>query len=748
MSAEKPVSLKRRKKLKLPTRNKRCVVHNVNVHSYGDILPFSDISWTKVLKSKVFRLNSEDPKTRLQDICEQVPEIYNETCHGYHKSCYATFTNLRLRQSKRKADDQPADDQAAGPSREKRVSLGSGILFSKDTCIICLKKWRYKKRLQEGVIKCVTETAKNSISEAAKLKSDSRVIGLTESSCLVAQEAYYHETCRRDYTRKKERKKSATCSDEVQIETEKAHAHAFNYITEYVENQIIQNSNVERMTMLKEKYLSFIQSKHPHVYNPHYKTCKLKEKLQKKFGNKIKFWQPNYRSELVYSSYVLTGCAVESAFENASSDERRLQEAALLLRRLIFDTFKDSPQMPWPPSSSYLLTQQDALPPMLIHFMTCLLSKQTSKINKSVRSERLVLSMSQDICYNITQGRWKMPKHLLLGMTVRHLSGSSQMINILNRFGHCASHSTLLELETAMCDSVVECSSNLPAAAKVNAKITHFCWDNFDLNEETPSGLGTTHSTHGIIIQETTKDDVEIQNPGVLIEKSKKRSSTYVPTHIEPCFTASKVEPSLNVVRSEFKNDFEREVMKQNFLWMFCRFKHHQARDDIFPSWKGWVSATTEDTSERVQSIVDYMAPINASVNDLATVQKVLQISKDATDEVGQEYTFVTFDLAVAKKAYDLVWQHPDTYKNVVIHLGVFHTMLSYLGALGKVMRESGFEEVVIEARLCATGSLEKVMIGKHYNRCLTVHTIMLEALERLLFTSFVQNTGSGEQVQ
>ena len=77
----------------------------------------------------------------------------------------------------------------------------------------------------------------------------------------------------------------------------------------------------------------------------------------------------------------------------------------------------------------------------------------------------------------------------------------------------------------------------------------------------------------------------------------------------------------------------------------------------------------------------------------------------------------MTFDLAVAKKAYALVWQHPDTYKNVFIHLGVFHTMLSYLGALGKVMRGSGFEEVVIEAGLCATGLLEKVLIGKHYNR-------------------------------
>ena len=57
----------------------------------------------------------------------------------------------------------------------------------------------------------------------------------------------------------------------------------------------------------------------------------------------------------------------------------------------------------------------------------------------------------------------------------------------------------------------------------------------------------------------------------------------------------------------------------------------------------------------------------------------------------------MTFDLAVAKKAYALVWQHPDTYKNVFIHLGVFHTMLSYLGALGKVMRGLGLKKLLLK---------------------------------------------------
>jgi len=35
-------------------------------------------------------------------------------------------------------------------------------------------------------------------------------------------------------------------------------------------------------------------------------------------------------------------------------------------------------------------------------------------------------------------------------------------------------------------------------------EVSHICWDNLDLNEETPSGAATTHTTHGIIIQEVS----------------------------------------------------------------------------------------------------------------------------------------------------------------------------------------------------------------------------------------------------
>lgn len=84
---------------------------------------------------------------------------------------------------------------------------------------------------------------------------------------------------------------------------------------------------------------------------------------------------------------------------------------------------------------------------------------------------------------------------------------------IFNRFGHGASHSVLLELETAMCDTVVQSPTNLSVGITKQANIVlQFCWDNFDLNEETPSGKETTHSTHGIVIQEVQGKQIEEGN--------------------------------------------------------------------------------------------------------------------------------------------------------------------------------------------------------------------------------------------
>ena len=64
------------------------------------------------------------------------------------------------------------------------------------------------------------------------------------------------------------------------------------------------------------------------------------------------------------------------------------------------------------------------------------------------------------------------------------------------------------------------------------------------------------------------------------------------------------------------------------------------------------------------------------------------------------------------------------------------------MGALGKKMRCSGLEEVLIESGICASGSIEQVLTGKHYNRALRVHKVVYEALERILLQVYESSHG------
>ena len=74
---------------------------------------------------------------------------------------------------------------------------------------------------------------------------------------------------------------------------------------------------------------------------------------------------------------------------------------------------------------------------------------------------RIVQSIGQDICRAVTNGEWKLPKHILLSTTVRHLYRSRKLTTILNRLGHCESYDFTLELETAMVQAIDECSTFL-----------------------------------------------------------------------------------------------------------------------------------------------------------------------------------------------------------------------------------------------------------------------------------------------
>ena len=50
----------------------------------------------------------------------------------------------------------------------------------------------------------------------------------------------------------------------------------------------------------------------------------------------------------------------------------------------------------------------------------------------------------------MSKGGRQTPKSLCIGVTFRHLTGSSQIVSLLNRLGHCASWDTVVSLDTSL----------------------------------------------------------------------------------------------------------------------------------------------------------------------------------------------------------------------------------------------------------------------------------------------------------
>ena len=93
-------------------------------------------------------------------------------------------------------------------------------------------------------------------------------------------------------------------------------------------------------------------------------------------------------------------------------------------------------------------------------------------------------------------------------------------------------------------------------------------------------------------------------------------------------------------------------------------------------------------------------------------------------------------DVGAAMKAYQVIWNNPELWSDIIIHLGDFHAMMMFFSVIDDYLKGSGFEEMVFQGKLCTPGSIKSVMKGKHYNRCWLIHEAFAECVEQLYMDS------------
>ena len=496
------------------TATSNCLCHKPGVH--GPLTNFSDVSW---------RTFKEASDLRKDEISQKMEGQWENGPFGvYHRNCYQTYTAKNLLErvaKKRKIEELSSADTGStvafelqADSRSTRSSL---LVTEMQKCSICQSEKTDGKdrRRKEKLTLCETMQAGTTLLEAAKIRGDQRLIVALSGQDPIAIELRYHRTCYRTYTNTKQ---IEVIQKNQEGKHESCYDYAFQALRSEMEPKLFERLEVLHMSDLRQRFVELLSLQG--IQNPLYRSEKLKIRMQKAYLDRISFWHPRYRleAEIVYCDEVSKGQIVECGLTRGSESEMLVTEPGdVPLKNDVYHVAKtvraallsQKPNMPWPPYSNNIEEENVVVPTVVYNLLAWILSEggegeeKKQKVNVEGHCHRLVLSLAQDLLYNVSNGRQKTPKHVSLPLAVKNLTGSKEVITLLNRYGHGMSYDQVLEMETRLAENLFEEQEHgviLPKVVSPNV-FSIFCWDNIDLLEETLSGRGTTHCINGIVVQ-------------------------------------------------------------------------------------------------------------------------------------------------------------------------------------------------------------------------------------------------------
>ena len=118
---------------------------------------------------------------------------------------------------------------------------------------------------------------------------------------------------------------------------------------------------------------------------------------------------------------------------------------------------------------------------MIYNFLVWLsgMSNEVSEMHVNVDPGRdaKIMSLARDMVYLVSSGKFMTPKHMALGMTLRHWTGSSRLMNLLHGLGHCSSLTTVKRHDTALAQYEIDTNDSIRTGF-TKGKFTTLVWDN------------------------------------------------------------------------------------------------------------------------------------------------------------------------------------------------------------------------------------------------------------------------------
>lgn len=603
----------------------------------------------------------------------------------------------------------------------------------KTQCIFCEKyilsdvsKLRNQVR-QEYSIVTTLEFVHSLRCNAEKRNDDwgkSVLVRLASVIDLVAAEGRYHRQCYQYFLRPGSALPGSAPLQGRQVDEEKS--SAFQLLCKFLEDN-------DECQFTIDELLSTLNTLNPTEVNV-YSKKHLKRKLEKHYGEFITITETKGKCSTVCfsgcSSRILTDKWYgDRKIKHEDEVKRVIETAAKLIRQEIRSRAYDCDVYP---SVEEIESGNNNLAPPSLKLLIDGILKPKKPYTSDVKEDRKSLAIQHAIISAVRPRSFVSPLHVGLGVHLHRKYGSRLLIDMLSNLGYCATYKEVTKFEAAI-------TAKAPAYIDNSAYI-QFVFDNADYNVATLDGHRTFHAMGGIVCA-TPANTVHVNTP---VPRTGSVSSatlgTYGQTKVEiyrrPPTRGYSLMIAEDVRTLSMEPTSAKKALLLDALWMCGSWLQLLP----CPGWSGFMSNAHSRNTDYSTSAIVPLPFVNLDPGNPSTIYTCLLYAAEQCDKYKQSCCMVTFDQPLYVKACEMILaaDRDSALSRVVVRLGGFHLLLSFMGAVGHIMAGSGLED--LWKTVYATNSVTHMMTGRAYSRGLRAHLLTQHALATLMLESFSLN--------
>lgn len=626
-----------------------------------------------------------------------------------HEECRKQFTNPRkLQQYKNK-------QQKVQVGCKRRSSAPS---FSyKDHCLFCGVHDRYAGKKKEFILIPVrTKDFQTKLLECCHNRSDhwsDIVTGrLAYVNDLHAADAVYHKSCNSNFRTGRQIPKYFQNENSDGSKRHRAgrpeslsHTDAFLQVVQDLRHSDNEQTTINDLIIMMKGYLKEDDEPYSFAY--------MKKRLQSHFGDELLISVVKGKKNVVTFQKTVTSILHEFHDGSKKDDkdkDRLIMAAAEILKTDIRSVEQENNFYPNSIEMSSLQKTLEFVPQSLQLFLRTLFTGK----DKDLKVSSLGQAMMQ-----ATRRRGLLPPlQLGLGVQMHHHFASKFLVDSLHNLGFSCSYS-----EVQMYERSAAVAQKLDLCGFTPGHFMQYVADNADHNVQTIDGHGTFHGM-GIIACVTPK----IQHASIIprIKVTAKDIADVGQINIVPYVQRSGGLKHLTYSESEEPSEGDRETTADR-LWKLSLVLGKGSR----PAWSGMMKMLNSGDHPGQSSVI-FLPMIDMDPGDLTCIYSTLHFVCSHAVRYGVT-PILTFDQPLWWKAMSIIESEASDspLKSIILRLGGFHVLMSFLGAIGYLMSGSGLEGIL--ELVYAPNTVPKMLEGKAIARAIRGHFLVDGALNTLL---------------